>query len=166
MNTLQILKVLEQDRYVKPLLSGVYAIDQLPRCTFGAYVVNTAPSKHPGKHWVAVYISAKGVDYFDSYGGEPSPRLKRWWKNRSWTYNPVPLQSPLTSVCGQYCIYYLLHRARGITLDEMLLDFCSDVDHNDKHVFDFLEDRFDVRGLTMVDTQGIINQLSKAKIKH
>ena len=165
MNTLQILKVLEQDRYVKPLLRGVYAIDTLPKCTNGAYVVNTAPSNHPGKHWVAVFVCNSGVDYFDSYGGEPSSRLKRWCKNRSWSYNPVPLQSPLTSVCGQYCIYYLLHRARSITLDEMLLDFCTDVDHNDQFVFNFLEDRFDIHGLKLIDTEGLIQQLCEAKIK-
>ena len=163
MNTLEILKVLEQDRYVSPLFHGVFPIDQLPKCSNGAYVVNTAKSNHPGEHWVAVYMSGNTVDYFDSYGGKPSSRLKRWWGNRQCTYNPVPLQSPLTSACGQYCIYYLIHRCRGITLDEMLLDFCADVDHNDQLVYDFVDQKLD--GLKLVDTQGLINQHSHAKIK-
>ena len=163
MNTLQIRKVLEQDRYVRPLFNGVFAIDQLPKCVDGAYVVNTAKSTHPGQHWIAVYIAGDIVDYFDSYGGEPSSDLQRWCRNWSWTYNPVPLQSPLTSVCGQYCIYYLIHRCRGITLDEMLLDFCADVDHNDQMVYDFVDKKLD--GLKLVDTQGLINQLCNAKIK-
>ena len=163
MNTLQILKVLEQDRYVRPLFNGVFAIDQLPKCENGAYVVNTAKSTHPGQHWVAVYVTGNKVEYFDSYGGEPSSHLKRWWRKRSWTYNAVPLQSALTSVCGQYCIYYLIHRCRDITLEEMLLDFCADVDYNDQMVYDFVDEKLD--GLKLVDTQGLIKQLCEAKIK-
>ena len=57
MNTLQIQKILEENTYVKPLFKGVFAIDQLPKCDDGAYVVNTAKSTHPGKHWVAVYAT-------------------------------------------------------------------------------------------------------------
>ena len=52
------------------------------------------------------------------------------------------LQSPLTSVCGQYCLYYLLHRARGISLQVILNEFSSDVDWNDQFVYDFIRNRY------------------------
>ena len=78
--------------------------------------------------------------------------------------NPIPLQSPLTSVCGQYCIYYLLHRARCIDLRTLLMDFGPDVDDNDKLVYDFVENRYGLDGLTVVDTDKVISQLAQARV--
>lgn len=164
MNTEEITSVLKQDRYVSPIFRGVYPINRLPSSRDGAYVINTAPDSHPGLHWVSVLVKGDTAEYFDSYGGEPSNRLRRWAKKRSWMSNPIPLQSPLTSVCGQYCIYYLLHRARGIALNTMLMDFGADVDDNDKLVYDFVEDRFDLNHLTVVDTENIISQLAKTRM--
>ena len=164
MNTLEILSVLKQDPYVGPIFCGVYPSNRLPPIRDGAYVLNTAPDSHPGLHWVAVLVKGDTVEYFDSYGGKPSLRLRRWGKKKLWTSNPIPLQSPLTSVCGQYCIYYLLHRCRGIDLNILLMDFGPDVDDNDKLVYDFVEDRFDLKHLTLVDTATIVSQLARARL--
>ena len=80
------------------------------------------------------------------------------------TSNPVPLQSPLSAVCGQYCIYYLYNRARGIDMSSILLDFGCDVDYNDQVVYEFVENRYDIEGLKLLDTDGLLTQLSKARI--
>ena len=64
----------------------------------------------------------------------------------------------------QYCIYYLLHSTRGIDLRILLLDFGSDVDDNDKMVYDFVEDRYELDGLTMIDTNKVISQLAQARV--
>ena len=164
MNTLQIDRILRGDRFVEPLFRGVYARDIIPPFEPGAYVVNTDTSKEAGSHWIALYATPTRVEYFDSYGGDPLPILKRWAKGKKWRSNPVPLQSPLSSVCGQYCIYYLLHRARGISLATMLLDFGKDVDLNDQMVYDFIDDRYEIKGLKLLDTEGLITQLAKARI--
>lgn len=164
MNTTEITSVLKQDRYSAPLFLGVYPSNRLPPIRDGAYVINTAPDSHPGLHWVALIVKGDTVEYFDSYGGKPSPRLRRWVNKKTWTFNPIPLQSPLTSVCGQYCIYYLLHRVRGIDMTTILMDFGSDVDENDKLVYDFVDDRYDLEHLTLVDTENVILQLSQARL--
>lgn len=164
MNTEEIVSVLTQDRYVSPIFRGVYPVNRLPSIGDGAFVINTAPDSHPGLHWIAVFVKGAKVEYFDSYGGEPSHRLRRWIGKRKWTTNPIPLQSPLTSVCGQYCIYYLLHRARGIELNTLLMDFGSDLDDNDKLVYDFVDDRFDLKHLTLVDTENFVSQLATARL--
>ena len=135
MNSEQLTVVLKQDRYVGSIFGGVYPVNRLPPIRNGAYVINTAPDSHPGLHWVALMVKGDSIEYFDSYGGEPSFKLRRWGKSKHWTTNPFPLQSPLTSVCGQYCVYYLLHRARGIELNVLLMDFVADVDDNDKLVY-------------------------------
>lgn len=158
------MNILSRNACVGPIFRGVYPSHPLPSSEPGAYVLNTAPACHPGKHWIALYLTEDEVDYFDSYGGEPTKKLKRWVKARTWTCNPVPLQSPLSAVCGQYCIYYLFHCARGLDLPVILIDFSSDVDHNDQLVYDFVQERYDLDQLKLIDTEGVITQLARACI--
>ena len=46
----------------------------------------------------------------------------------------------------------------------LLTDFCADVDVNDKLVYDFVDDRYDLGHLTMVDTENVISQLARARL--
>ena len=164
MNSKQLITILKGDPYVGPMFRGVYPINLLPVIKDGAYVINTAPDTHPGLHWVALLVQGNSIEYFDSYGGDPSPKLRRWAGTKKWVSNPIPLQSPFTSVCGQYCVFYLLQRARGIDLTTILMDFDANVDGNDKLVYEFVEDHFDLQHLTMVDTANVISQLSQARL--
>ena len=150
---------------IRPRCSvGSIRLNRLPSIRDGVYVVNTAPHNHPGLHWIALFVKDGVIEYFDSYGGDPPSTLRRWGKKKQWMSNPIPLQSPLTSVCGQYCLYYLFHRARGIDMTTLLMDFVADVDDNDKLVYDFVEDRCDLKHLTMVDTENVICQLARARL--
>ena len=164
MNSHQLASILKQDRYTAPLFRGVFPINRLPSIRDGIYVINTAPDGHPGLHWTALYVKGDTIEYFDSYGGDPASLLRRWGKKKRWVSNPIPLQSPLTSVCGQYCLYYLLHRARGIDMTTLLMDFGNNVDDNDKVVYDFVEDRYGLEHLTLVDTENVIFQLARARL--
>ena len=101
MNSQQLVSILKQDRYTAPLFHGVYPINCLPSIWDGVYVVNTAPHNHPGLHWIALFVKDGTIEYFDSYGGDPPSTLRRWGKKKRWMSNPIPLQSPLTSVCGR-----------------------------------------------------------------
>ena len=71
----------------------------------------------------------------------------------------MALQSPLSAVCGQYCIYFLLHPARGIPMRIVLNDFGPNVDENDKLVFDFVQRSFDYDGLTLLNTDLVVRHL-------
>ena len=163
MNTQQIESILKQDPYVNPTFQGVYAIDELPNFNYGTCILNTSPSTEKNGHWVAMFVTDLDVEYFDSYGGDPLPSLKHRWSNKSWFSNQIPLQSPLSAVCGQYCIYYLLHRVRGFSMSSIVMDFGSNVDCNDEMVYEFIERRFDV-DTKLLDTEGVIRQLARASI--
>ena len=159
MNSEQLISILKQDPYTASIFRGVYPINRLPPIRNGIYVINTAPDTHPGLHWVALFVTDNSIEYFDSYGGDPPTALHRWGKRKQWITNPIPLQNPLTSVCGQYCLYYLLYRTRRIAMIDLLMDFHADVDRNDKLVYDFVEERYDLEHLTLVDTENVISQL-------
>lgn len=126
---------------------GVYAENTLPRrlktypCGF---VVNTDPKSRPGQHWVAFYFSSpeKG-EFFDSYGYPPefySPHFTRLLNRNSkrWTFNPTPLQSAKTAVCGEYCVYYLVHRTRGVSMTSIVNRFSKNRISNDHQVYEFV----------------------------
>lgn len=111
--------------------------------TAGAYVINTDDHDMPGSHWVAVYTEQQqrsarqqyhynamdddddddyvlqhqpesiAIDYMDSYGRPPMDKRLLKFLGSNYDYNSVALQLPLSNACGFYCLYFLLHRARG-----------------------------------------------------
>lgn len=161
MNTQQIDAVLYS---ACPVFLGTHAIDKLPRfCSGGAYVINLDPSTGPGTHWVAVYSKLDSIDYFDSYGNEPPAFLKRWWgKNKNYQSNPMLVQGPFSSVCGQYCIYFILQKFRGCTMRSILTQFSDDVDTNDRQIYDYIMYHFNLVKPNMIDSQNILMQVAEA----
>ena len=117
MNTLQIKRALERNTFTKKIFGGVFAADELPKVmnTFPCgFVANTDPSTEPGTHWVAFYFpSREKGEFFDSYGYPPEHYGFKSYKIETW--NKHKLQSSWSNVCGQYCIFYLYHKSRGIT---------------------------------------------------
>ena len=61
MNTVEIDNILYSDKYCGRMFKGTQAINALPPFEPGCYVVNLAPSNHPGLHCVAVF-SLTGQD--------------------------------------------------------------------------------------------------------
>lgn len=90
-----------------------------------SYVFNTDARKYgPGEHWVALYCGKNGVcEYFDSYGTAPLEGIYDFAKSFSSGpvyYNTKWVQSPLSHVCGGYAIFFLLMRARGISMQNVV----------------------------------------------
>ena len=56
--------------------NGVYSRNNLPKIKDGAYVINLDEYKSIGTHWIALYMNAKNVTYFDSFGVEHVPKEK------------------------------------------------------------------------------------------
>ena len=109
---------------------GTYPRDLIPhrlRPYERAVVINTDKHDQPGTHWVCVYVVPPVVEYFDSYGfrhflPEILDFIERHQSTPVW--NPFDYQSLNTTVCGQYCVYYLLQRhKRKKTVQEWMLPF-------------------------------------------
>lgn len=123
MNTFQLNCVLNCDHVLKHMAKDVLAADQLPKAQLrqfpSAYIVNTEPSNMEGKHWVAFYFDSNGNgEFFDSYGNSPQSYNRTFLtfvlQNASkYRYNDIKLQNDDSDVCGQYCVYFLLFKARG-----------------------------------------------------
>lgn len=116
MNTQQIQAILQNDYMTKGLFQGVFPMDELPSSCDGMYVINTDDHDEPGEHWVAVY----NKEYFDSFGVPPQDKRLIDFLGPNVIYNSVPLQQLLTNACGFYCVYYLLERARGERIEDII----------------------------------------------
>ena len=121
MNERQIGKVLKAE--LGSNFVGVFPADKLfmirrntPRPF--AVVVNTDPSDMPGTHWVAIYIRQYGVEYFDSLGRPPNNHFRSFLQrfSRHCAWNEHQYQSIVSSLCGAYCILFIITRHTHPTL--------------------------------------------------
>ena len=148
MDTGQIRAVLS--RALGESFAGVYPRDLIPsqlKPYEKAIVVNTDPHDRPGKHWVCLYVNSPFVEYFDSYGMPPLHReIVRFMAEHATREmsNPYRYQDWNTSVCGQYCVYYLLQRhKRKKTVREWLLPFPETTPaHRDRYVARWFDQTF------------------------
>lgn len=95
---------------------GVFAIDKLPFAVphYPFFmIVNTQSHNLPGEHWIAVFIDAnKRGEVFDSFALPLTQSLIRWMNGftRSFTKNHLTYQHELSSTCGAFVLFYVLHR--------------------------------------------------------
>lgn len=152
MNSLQIEKILSHDSRTRRYFLAVFASDELPRRIKSypaCFVCNVDKSTEPGSHWLAFYLpSPDVVEFFDSYGNEPAyfqGPISNYVSHFSrMMCNPITLQSPVTAVCGQYCVFYLHGRCRGKTMKTILSEFVAENLCNDQRVYHFVAKRFRV----------------------
>ena len=89
------------------------------------FIANTDPSKKAGSHWVAFVVFAShstAIEYFDSFGfalyfySELHTSCLRlgYFRSKSMIryVNTQALQCDSTSVCGHYCVMFLVMCAR------------------------------------------------------
>ena len=128
---------------------GVYSRDTVPlKLVPGAYIINTAPSEHPGTHWTAAWMSEEmtsshdiinqHVDYFDSLAdGSPPSRMRIYFNADTVLYNQRTLQSPDTDSCGMFALYFVFWECQGVRLDEIVNHFSDDKKRNERMVVEF-----------------------------
>lgn len=119
---------------------GTYPSNHLPEGDEGWAVINLDDCRSPGTHWVVVGIG-KQCEYFDSFGVLPlSDSILKYLKNKcvkGWWYNDVSFQSPTSSMCGYYCIYFILMRCKGHSPCNIVKTLAS-IRNPDIYVHDFV----------------------------
>lgn len=126
MDSTNLSKLLEAlTRNTNCYSAGVFPLDLIPKSFTHfpiCFIANTDPSYLPGQHWVAYYFtSPTDYEFFDSYGLHPS--LYSMPYTSPTHFNTVPLQSLKSAVCGQFCLYFLETRCRGVKFPNFLHSF-------------------------------------------
>lgn len=144
MNTIEILKVLSNDKIIGEIFLGVFPIDKVPKIKKypSAMIVNLDDSSQPGSHWVALYfVSKRQCNYFDSYGRPPFELEEYILQNsRSYTYNNVQVQRCSTITCGQMCLYFIVWRVRKINYKNIVRSM-----QNDEFVSGFIDGLYKIK---------------------
>ena len=137
-------------------LNCIPKIEKLPACL----IINLDRDDQPGSHWVAVYIDGDGnSEYFDSFGRPPEKKEIKKLLIGDTVYNGIQLQSPFSSACGQYCVYFLFHRVRGDR--NVLSEFSSgDYELNDETVVKWINKCFNV-DTDVFEVDFVVNQVAR-----
>ena len=155
METSEIYSALKTNVLTKDCIANVVPIDQLPDPSNLNYnnegvqflVINLDTSDLPGSHWVAVLVSPAPTilnEYFDSYGLNP-PGIIEEYLGKNFIHQKKSLQSHTSTICGQWCIYYILYRCKGYTMRDIVAPFrekskASNDDHVNKVVNEMFTD--------------------------
>ena len=150
MNNWQIDNLLHSHLKTKNIFTGVYPYDVLPPYKDiikpSAFIINTDPHYKRGEHWIAIYFPSHGLpELFDSYGFSILiPELKTFIGNSAYRYNNKLIQNNFSSVCGQYCIYFIYCRSIGKSLNSIVNSFSGDKISNDEYVNYAVETIFNI----------------------
>ena len=149
MNSTEMEKALRTDSFVDQYLMGIFSADELPTMVFpGAYIVNTDESSQKGMHWLAFFTTNGTVECFDSFGKNPglySLHIKKWIEDTYKVLHCEELQSRDTTVCGQYCMYFLLLRSYGFSYEDVMSSLTRKAEINDQFVCRFINKFFKFR---------------------
>ena len=94
-----------------------------------AAIINLDTSDRRGTHWLAIYQknNTGKVYFFDSFGVVAFPEVYSfvrtvWGKKaaRSMTSNSLVYQNNNSSLCGYYCMAFILSKAKGFSLARLL----------------------------------------------
>ena len=128
----------------EPKFNGVYSRNNLPKIKDGAYVINLDEYKSIGTHWIALYVNANNVVYFDSFGVEQTPKkligknLKKLIGNKNIITNIYRVQAYDSITCGYFCIGVIDFILKGKSLlDYTILFSPSDYEKNDKIILKY-----------------------------
>lgn len=153
MDSIQLHRALSLNVYTRKAFLGIFASDQLPlRIPHypACFIANVDAASESGSHWLAFYLSSPHhLEFFDSFGHEPFDfpgPIRNFARRFTYVnYNMMILQSNVTAVCGQYCIYYLYSKCRGRSLNDVLSYFVPHELCNDRNVYNFVTRHFRVR---------------------
>ena len=174
METSEIYAALKTHKQTTHCIASVLPIDQLPVQSTLKFnkegvqfiVVNLDSSDLPGSHWVALLISpVPGIlnEYFDSYGLPPPNDIEKYIGN-NYIRQTKCLQNFTSTICGQWCIYYIWLRCRGYTMRDITAQF--DEEHlgsNDRYVNRVINQEFTGVDEPVIDRPFSVSQISREK---
>ena len=130
-----------------PIFCGTWASDELSHLKMKKHpyciVANTDLKTGKGKNWVGFYVEKGSIDFFDTYGRDVLPCFKYFLnKRRKYKYNKKRIQSYGSSVCGEYCIYFLYQRYKGLSMSQIVNKFSNNSLLNDYYIKVWMRNKF------------------------
>ena len=103
----------------EPKLNGVYSRNNLAKIKDGVYVINLDEYESIEFHWIALYVNASNVTYFDIFGVEHIPKdIRKFIEKINIITNIYRIQAYDSIMCGCFCIGFINFMLKGKSLLE------------------------------------------------
>ena len=103
-------------------------------------IINTHTKNLPGEHWKVIFIDKfRNGEIFDSLAIPVNLYVSRWMNKftRKWRRNLFAYQHPLSTTCGAFAIYYVMHRLNVTDQDAFLKTLSANAFANELKVTNF-----------------------------
>ena len=120
----------------EPKFNGAYSRNNLSKIKDGAYKINVDEYESIGAHWIALYVNAKSVTYFDNFGVEHIPKeIRKFVRNKNIITNIYRIQAYNSVMRGYFCVGFIDFMLKGKSLLEYTY-LCSPNEYkrNDKTI--------------------------------
>ena len=85
--------------------NGVYLRNNLSKVNDAAYIINLDEYEPVENYWIALYVNAKSVTYFDSFRVEHILKeIRKFIRNKNITLNIYGKQTCDSIMCRYFCI--------------------------------------------------------------
>ena len=131
-----------QKYYQKELKrNGVHSLNNLSKIKDRAYIINLDEYELIGTHWMVLYVDAKNVTYFDSFGVENIPKeIRKFIRNENITTDIYRVQVYDSIICGYFCIVFNDFMLKGKSLLEYTNLFShKEYKNNDKMILKYFQ---------------------------
>ena len=89
----------------EPKFNSAYSRNNLSKIKDGAYVINLDEYESIATHWIAWYVNAKNITYFDSFGVEHIPKeIRKFIGNKNITANIYRIETYDSIMCRYFYI--------------------------------------------------------------
>ena len=99
---------------------GIYSRDALPTKMLKNEVgiINLDSQIGPGTYWVAYRNGEKGAEHFDSFGLIMPNEVTKYFSTgaKRTYYSGDEIQERDSVLCGNWCLFYLLERQKGVPM--------------------------------------------------
>ena len=125
----------------KPKFNGVYSRNNLAKIKDGAYTINLDEYELIGTHWIALYVNAKNVTYFESFGvNYVAKEIIKFIRNEIIITNIYRTQAYDSIMFGYLCIWLNDFMVEGKSLLEYTNSFSSsEYKKNDKIILKYFQ---------------------------
>ena len=98
---------------------AVYSRNNLPKIKDAAYIINLHEYESIGTQWIALYVNAENVTYFDSFGVEHIPKeIRKFIGSKNIITNIYRILAHDSIMCGYFCIGFIDFMLKGKSLLE------------------------------------------------
>ena len=121
--------------------NSVYLRNNLSKIKDGACILSLDEYESIGTHWIALYVNAKNITYFDSFGVEYIPKeIKKFIGNKNIITNIYRIQAYDPIMCGYFCIGFVYFMLKGKSLLEHTNLFSpNEYKKNDKIILKYFQ---------------------------